>query len=462
MYISKKISIVIGLFIVSLLALPIIGNKVIEDDIQNRVASLGQYGIDISKNTKHSSYLSTSRHFEFLLKDTQKFVNYLNKYSDKQMPSYVDVLMDGVVVGTDVSYSNIPFSDDIVVDIYPLKLPKDMVEELQKEDKDFYTYLDKFLKTKGLLYRINYDLITKKFNGYLKDIDESYTFKNQTNIKIVVKDGKFDGKGSLIAPQRVATDIKYMKLKASKGSESLYFDIKGLTTSSNFNAKNTYLTGMSFKDLNLSVKQEMEKSGIYMQGMKFNGSSISLDKTAEMSSKVSLASLRLKSKMIDTQIKDFNSILDISSLDKISFERFSKLLSLSKTDDSFMMKKMLNDALIDLISKGLDIKIVDFSAKHIYLDDLQKDYHGFRMSSDIAILADNSLATKVSLSPLLALQDIDIVTKMVFSKTLYEKLLESNRGLLNLDRFANTINDEVVFDILFSKGSITVNGKSIN
>ncbi|MCD6190515.1 MAG: hypothetical protein J7K14_03115 [Sulfurimonas sp.] len=118
----KKFIIFIVVAVILAAALPIIGNKLVQNRLEDRLTTLSSYGLEVSKAETESSYLSTKKHFEFLLRDADKFVEYLNKYSDQQIPPYVNAAFEGVLIGADVEYSNIPMSKAVSVDIYPLSL----------------------------------------------------------------------------------------------------------------------------------------------------------------------------------------------------------------------------------------------------------------------------------------------------------------------------------------------------
>ena len=66
----KKIGIFILVAVLVAAALPIIGNKLIENSLDDRLTTLSSYGLEVSKAETDSSYLSTKKHFEFLLKDS--------------------------------------------------------------------------------------------------------------------------------------------------------------------------------------------------------------------------------------------------------------------------------------------------------------------------------------------------------------------------------------------------------
>ena len=166
----KKFIIFIVVAILLAAALPIIGNKLVENSIEDRLTTLGSYGLEVSKAETTSSYLNTKKHFEFLLRDGDKFIEYLNKYSDQQIPPYVNAAFEGVLIGADVEYSNIPLSRALTVDIYPLSLSKNMMSSIKENDLDFYNYFEKFLHSKGVLYHINYNIVSEDFDGFLVDL----------------------------------------------------------------------------------------------------------------------------------------------------------------------------------------------------------------------------------------------------------------------------------------------------
>ena len=106
--------------IISLAMVPIIGNQLVKEKLETNLKLLTDNGIAVQKNKEKSTYLNTSRHYELVVKDTKRFLTYLSKYSAKQLPRYSSSLLSGTVIGIDIEYSNIPFTEDISVDRYPL------------------------------------------------------------------------------------------------------------------------------------------------------------------------------------------------------------------------------------------------------------------------------------------------------------------------------------------------------
>ena len=198
---NRKKIIIILFVIVSLIALiPIVGNSLVKDALDKKLDNLESQGINILKNEEDISYLETSRHYEFVVSDTQKFLEYLQKYSREQLPPYTNALVGGTIVGMDLQYSNIPFSKAVSVDIYPLSLSDEVMIELKENDEKFAEYIKYFLFKKGLLYHIDYNIVTQYFDGYIKDVHENYTLENNAKVIVEIINTKFKGNGDLIAP----------------------------------------------------------------------------------------------------------------------------------------------------------------------------------------------------------------------------------------------------------------------
>ncbi|MEJ2414162.1 MAG: hypothetical protein P8Y22_02660, partial [Sulfurimonas sp.] len=166
----KKLSIIIVLVVGALAALPIIGNQFVSTTMDDRISELKTHGIGVKNSSENSSYLTSSKHYEFILNDGAKFIDFLNQYATNQIPPYVDSVIDGVVVGVDVEYSNIPFFSTASVDIYPMNFSEKMMNSLKRKDIKFYDQLNTFLGSKGMTYHINYHLSSEQFDGYIKDI----------------------------------------------------------------------------------------------------------------------------------------------------------------------------------------------------------------------------------------------------------------------------------------------------
>ena len=118
----KKIIIAFVIIIFALLLLPILGNELVKNTLNEKIELLKSKGIKVETTYEKEKYLTSSRHYEFILSDADKFLNYLTQLSNKELPEYAPALLVGSKIGMDLKYSNIPFFKDVSVDVYPMSI----------------------------------------------------------------------------------------------------------------------------------------------------------------------------------------------------------------------------------------------------------------------------------------------------------------------------------------------------
>jgi hypothetical protein len=457
----KKFIIFIVVAVLLAAALPIIGNKLVENSIEDRLTTLGSYGLEVSKAETTSSYLNTKKHFEFLLRDGDKFIEYLNKYSDQQIPPYVNAAFEGVLIGADVEYSNIPLSRALTVDIYPLSLSKNMMSSIKENDLDFYNYFEKFLHSKGVLYHINYNIVSEDFDGYLQDVKESYTLKDGTKISLNLLDATFSGNGELIAPNSVVSNINTINLGVDSNKTKLTFSLDNFSSSANFESKSTYISGGDLKSLKLTVAAVNENLLFEATDIKVNFSSNTQGEKAELNAKSSLESITIKSDKVDISMKDFAYDIAMNGLDKDSLEELKDIISRSKAAPSSSdLQKEIQDSMVKLLSHGLELDIAKLSLENITLNQTE-NLEGFDIKSKFKIKEDKDLAMKIRLSPLLVSQNVDMTVNIKLSKALYSKLTKGVPIAGMAKDYVREDGNSVVFDITFVNGEFRVNSKAL-
>lgn len=456
----KKIVIALGIIVLIAAALPIIGNSYMQGTIDTRVQEFESYGLK-SKNTQtDSSYLSTKKHFEFVLENADNFIAYLNQYADQQVSPYANAMLKGMVVGADLEYSNLPFSKDMILDIYPLSMSPEMAENLQKQDMNFYTYLKKFLQEKGILYHINYQILSEDFKGYVKDINEKYLLHDGTEFELFLKDTTFEGNGKLIAPNRLTSKLKELHLYINQSKENVLFNLKNLQTSTSYKSKNTYLSSAAAKDFNFSVQSGSDNIAFDTADIKISASSNTQGEFAELNSKSSVKSMSLKSNELNLNIDNFNMDLALDSLDKASFQESIELGSQMKgTNDKLLQEKLLA-AVSRLMSKGFVFNIVDFSISNITLDNSQA-LGGFKVQSQTSFQADQDFMKKLQISPLLLIQNMKNLTNIRVSNEIYAKLTKERPLPPQMSAYIKKDGNDYVLDISYFNGELKMNGKTL-
>lgn len=377
----KKIIISILIIISIVAALPILGNKIIEETLDKKIAKLESKGVEVLKKEHDSGYLNTSRHYEF--------IDNGNKY------------------GLDLKYSNIPLTEDVTLELYPLSAPKNILDDLSQKDKGFAQYVEKFLENKGILYHLDYNLISGEFNGFVKDIDESYTMKNNSKLVVKVFGTKFKGKGDLRSPSTMQTSSKKIKLEVKDARDIMAIDISNayLDASSNFSAQK-----------------------------------------AQIASKFYFDTIFLKSNNRELNATSFNYDINISNMDKQAYKEF-------------ISSKQSEKTLIKLLSKGIDIDIGDLSLKNAHLN--QENLKGFKISSDMQLEKDKNLGLKMKISPLLALPNLEIDFKSKISQKIVAEIIKNSLIPNTFIKYQTSSGDDVVFDISYQQGVLVVNGKTI-
>ncbi len=444
----KKSYIIVALLLLAVAALPVVGNKYIKSTIDDKVAQLHSYGLEIKEDKSNSSYLNTSRHFEFYLQNSDQFISYLNNYADNQIPPFVNALLNGLTLGVDVKYSNIPFTKSQTMEIYPLALSPEVADSIKKNNPDFYSYLEKFFQEKGILYHIDYNLINQEFTGYIKDIDENYTLKNDAKLKLVIKSVKFNGKGELLAPSRLQTQAKVMHFSVVEPHEKLELELSGLNTSNNFDSANTYVSSAKIKELSLIMEAVNDSVNAELTNLQFNASSNGQGSDLELHSKTSLDSMKLTSKNVTFDVSSFNIDAALSGIDKTLFEKLRTLKDSSQA----------SAVTAALLSKGLSLNIADFSVKNLNTKRFGS-LKGFQLKSTVDFKADPDLMKKLQKSPMLLLSNLSMKTNLQLSKEIFTLLTQGNPFAAKLESYAKEQNGNYKFDINFINSQMTINGK---
>jgi hypothetical protein len=452
----KKSLLFVALILTVIVTLPVIGNSFIKKMIDTRLIELKSHGLTIKNNTSKSDYLHSSRHFEFTVQDTSKFIKYLNTFSDKQIPSYVNATLKGTIIGMDVQYNNLPFAKGLSIEIYPLTLSHEITQSIK--DEAFYNYVDKFLSLKGILYHINYNVMSKDFDGYIKDIKESYTLNDGTNLELELTKAIFSGSGDLIAPDRLTAKIKNINLDVQNKITNIQFHLDNFKSASSFESVSTYLSSIDLKSIELILEDKNENFSLTSQDMKINFSANTEEKKAEFNTKSSIKELILHASKENIAIKNFKYNIAVNGIDKKSLEDLRVLVSQAKTNHQ--LNTEIVKAGIEVLSHGLEISIPELSTKNITLN-ASEDLKGFRIKSVLKIKEDQKLSSKINMSPILLAEDIDLHLNIKLSNEIYDKIMQDVPLTGSIASYANVDASDTIFDITFSKGNFKINGKDL-
>lgn len=456
----KKIIIALLVIVAIIATLPFVGNKLAKETIEQRVELLKSYGMEVVEETTESSYLNTKTHYKFMIEDEKKFITYLQQFSQEQFPPYINAMLKGVTIGTDIAYSNIPISDDISVDIYPLKLSTELMNEIQNEDAKLFKYIEAFLESKGILYHINYNIVSSDFDGYIKDIALEYTLDDNTLIKLDLKNATYSGSGPLIAPTKLISNIDAIVVTLSKDSDKMVFNLGDFSSSANFESQSTYVSDAKLKDFNLNVLTQDINIVADIKNASINASSNTQGEKAEMYMKSSIEKIDFYSKQAEVNATNLNYDISISDVDKDSLEELRLLVADANSDITPEVAEKLRVVVIKLLSKGLTFDIPDLSVEKIILDKTQ-DLEGLKIKSNLVLKADPDFAQKVEQAPMMLADSLDVKVNFKVSKPIFEMIGQMTPMAFVAQGYAKEEGNSLVYDITFVKGELLVNGKAL-
>lgn len=455
----KKIIIALVVVVAILLAVPFIGNKIVQDEIDKNLKELSLHGIKTQVHTSDNTYFKTKDHLEFFIEDGDKFLSFLNKYSANQIPPYSGSLLNGTLVGVDLEYWNLPVSDALGVTIYPLALPQEVQHAITSENRTIGTYIDTFFKNKTLLYQLNLNIARGGFDGYLKDIKENLTLDNGAKVSFDILGMNYKGEGEIISPTKVTSKLDKFGFKADNDDENIIFEMDNITTESTFKSKHSYKSTVDAKSFYFKIND-------FRQNVEFDSKDFSLVMATDTSAdkikghvETNLKEMELKATQGAINIKDFNHALYISDVDKTSYEALEAIINKAKDGLIPVDEVALQESLVELLLKGVQIDLKDLSIGSIIIDN--KDLKSIKLKAKIIVKPTHSNNTDLEYVMLLIEENISIDARLEVSKEIVE-YISAQAPLAGLAvMYAKDEGDKYVFDIKFTNDGLSINGKPL-
>ncbi|MBL6974020.1 MAG: hypothetical protein ISR67_06530, partial [Sulfurimonas sp.] len=259
-----KKSLFFSLLLIILAALsPIIGNKIVTYYVDQEIVAVKKKGITLNFKSETPGYMYTSKQYEFILTDVDAFARYLTEYGAGLLPPYTDELLKSIVFRLDMKYHNIPFLEPISIDIYPMYISDKIMDKLNGSDNIFFKNFENFITRQGLLYHIDYDLLSENYKGHIKNIDYNERTYDGSNIILTLHNAIFNGTGSFQAPKSLKTNIDKIYFQTSDTSKDVSIEINRLgTQSSDGIDKSVEVIYEKSKELYDKTKEMYEESDI--------------------------------------------------------------------------------------------------------------------------------------------------------------------------------------------------------
>jgi hypothetical protein len=353
----------------------------------------------------------------------------------------------------------VPFINNIVVDIYPIKLSSKTMDTLKESDQNFYDFVSAFLAKKGILYNLQYDMISEDFSGYVKDINESYIENDGTNLKFSLFGMSYEGSGNLIAPNILSSQMQNISIEALKDTFEMKFNLSNLNTESEFASKSKYASTVTLGGFDLSMKGD-DNVSMSAKDVQVSMSADTQDTFAQIYAKSSFAQMQVNASALNASMEGFNYDVSIVDLDKDALEELQDILAETKTSQSETLELKMKESFITLLSRGVTLNIDDLSFKKLILDKTQ-DLKGISVHSQITFKEDPALANKLLYTPALLAQNLDTDIKLKISKEIFNKLNETTPVAALVMQYAKEEANNLVFEIIMHDGELMVNGRDI-
>ena len=453
---SKKLLIIGAVVVAVLAALPLVGNMSVKKITEERITMLEANGIKVEQSDNGSSYMTTKRHYEFTLEDSTAFKNYLSTLSKAQVPAYLNTMLDDVVMGADVEYSNLLISSDVLVDLYPVAFSQEAGARMKAEDAKLYEQMMAMLDNHEFMYHMEYDVSGERFKGHIKDIDKTITFEDGRMANIVFEKAVFKGEGTLVEPKSVDLNVKRANLDFTlPDNAQMKLMMEDLSSQSTFSAKNSFDLTYEAKRLTFHFNDAMSKLEVSATDMKTTSKSATTDGKLHTTVDASVKQFSMKDLNNSVALENFAFKMDADNVDEVAYEAFQKASEQSAAGSQYTML-----AAVGVVSKGFNVNIEKLSVEKIAIND-SKMMNGFNHTIKIDVKEDENLMQKLQVSPMALLQNIDVDAKLNFDSEFYAYIKAQGNNISMVDNYAKINGDEVLFDIILKDGQVSVNGQSL-
>lgn len=442
------------------LVVPFIGNKIVQGEIEKNLEMLSSYGIKIQERTEDNTYFKTNNHIKLFVEDGDTFILWINQFAANQLPLDTAEFFEGAVVGVDLEYWNFPISDSLAITFYPIEIPA-LEEVLLETNEVMTTFVQSFLKKKGLVYHLNLNTARGGFDGSLKDIKETLTyFEDDLEIMFAIEGVVYKGEGPLVAPTKLNSKLDLFRFEVKKEDEKVVIlEIKNITTDAAYESDVRYLSSLHAKTFHFKLYDNYEN-------LLVNGNDLSVSVNAQVDGAKASGAIQTSLQELEIQIRDeafkmkqFNHALHISEVNKESYEKLKNLIQQAQNNASQIDGNDFEESLIELMSKGIVLELKDFSIMSITVNNQD--------------LKNIGLQAKITLDPIVqplhsfndamnAVRDNGTLeATFTVSKEMFD-FIGSQVPFASLATvYAKESGNNYVFEVKYGNDDLLINGKSL-
>jgi len=324
----KKSLFALAIVILCIALIPIVGNRFMHHYIEKKMLFVQKNGLHVIKQEQKKSYLLTTYHYECILDDMEKL---------KIVPQNTRKIVAGAVLGVDIGYKNLLFARVVSLDFYPLKLSPSIHQLLEKKDKVFTQQIDSFLAKKGIFYHLEYNLLTNTFKGYMKDISQNYTLKDDCNITTILSGMTYKGEGNPLNAQKINSYLRELLLKI--------------------------------------VKKDGKNTKIMLERVSSLSHSSTHHHRIDFSKNIAIDNLYYITPTTSLHVNNYKMILEVKDLNETTYRTFSKM--------DVLDEKSRKKYIVELFDDKFQVIVPEFSCRNIIL--AQKPLGGIYTSVNISM-----------------------------------------------------------------------------
>lgn len=458
----KKLFVIVAVVAAIVLLLPLVGNKIAQEEIAKKIEVLTSYGVKVEKSEVDAGYFKTKNHYEFSVADTQKFLAYLNQFANSQIPPYVGAALEGTVVGVDLEYCNFPLSDTLGVDIYPLQMPHEMMDEIRENDLQLAKHIETLLQNKGVLYHLDYGVASNEFGGYIKDIREKTKLKKGAEVEFVLEGITYDGKGPLIAPSALRTETDAIVLHAHDDKTKIAFEIRNMSSEAAFESDTTYTSSLRAEqivfDLNDTDGYE-EYFAFDFKGITMDFGSDAKEAKAKASADIAVKDFYLHNDFTELQAQGFRYAININEMDKDGYENLISSVEKMQNAGGVFDERELEEAIVTLLEKGIVIELEDFSLQTLTIE--AQKFQGASLYAKASLKPNPQFGYNMKAAPMSVMDDLSAEATFKISKELFGYI--TKQAPISAMALGYTVEEgnEYVYRLKYENNNLTINGKSL-
>ncbi|MCH9739846.1 MAG: YdgA family protein [Epsilonproteobacteria bacterium] len=387
-------------------------------------------------------------HFVIQMKDTDKITNYVQQQNIQASPKNIGELQDFKLA---VNISYLPTaSDAFAMEVYPLNLPKGAYSYIGSDDNGTIEILEKMIKEKVFVTHINVNKLLSGFNGYLKDVNETFTHDNNITT-LTIQDFTFNG---ALKNQKISSANQELKLFSYHIKDLLELKLTNLKShlqnpmnsgeqvlnhtldTVSLTADNDEGFSLIIKDTNWLSKDHIKDTLLTNQS-KFKISTINLDIEGKQQ--------KYSNIQLDASLRN----LDLNALERL--QQFSS----KELDDNETIAHMM-PILKAFTKSNASFEISEMSIASII--DNNKSYNGFKLKASSQVNKEFEW-DRLEEDPLMIANVFDAKVNLTLSNEIVHMLAEDPKAMLFMMMIQPIENNgSKTYDVEFVKGSLKING----